>query len=238
MSVTPVTIRPYGYSEVSPFNDCRDRDFAGFNNEISDADGKRRENWRADTAKYANRSIRSHIVELILKIPSYFISKSDLKNEWWAKGIFLAERLTGTFGDMFRNWIYGHKDTSGNYDDNVGAEIKAGADPNCSFGVINNHLQTKGKFLVEALGLFSPELANDIEWAVVRAFDGVWWRDMGMHLAYGPNFGRRALQAVTGAKGTAEDEQNKITFGFIWDKVKEHFSNAWQASKKLGSSED
>ena len=102
----------YGKSEVNPWTDGKDTGFHGLETEY----------WAQDTANLAKNSVNFYLAELVLKIPSYFVFKSDLKDRWWAKTIFTVERLTGTFGDMFRNMIYGHKDKDGKRDDDVGLE--------------------------------------------------------------------------------------------------------------------
>lgn len=96
-SVTP----KLGYGEVHPSDDYlslirNGKGFNGFNNNIDDPKSAKGENWAKDTAKLANESINSYLVEMLLKIPSYFIVHSDLRDEWWAKCIFVAERLSGT----------------------------------------------------------------------------------------------------------------------------------------------
>lgn len=227
-----LTIKPIGdeykYSEVRPFDDCKKEQHPVFNNEVTGHNNQDIEKWALDTAGLANKSIYAHTVELILKIPSYFISKSDLSDQWWAKTVFVLERFSGTFGDMFRNFIYGHRDRNGNLDDNIGAEINEGANPNHSVGVVNYHTQTKGKFLVAALGFISPTLANDLEWALVRALDSIWWRNMGIHLAFGPNFTQRLLSGLTGSKTDQSSETTNhkpIDLSHITGKFKEHFKN-------------
>lgn len=213
------TIQPI--SEVAPRSDYREKGFEGFTNKTGNRTSSDIQQWAEDTTSLANYSVYSHLVELALKIPSYFVFNSDSKHTWWAKGIFAVERATGTLGDMFRNFIYSHKDKNGNLDDNIGAEIHAGYDPKYSLGIINNHTQTKGKFLISLLGLINPTLANDIEWAVVRALDGWWWRRMGINLAYGPSFGKKILKG---------DEQ--FTVKSFVNTLKEHCTNAKTSLKE------
>lgn len=143
---------------------------------------------------------------------------------------------------MFRNLIYGHKDKNGKRDDNVGAEIHAGANPDYSIGVINNHAQTKGRFIVAALGFISPTLANDLEWAIIRALDGLWWRNMGIHLALGPEFGTRLIKRIFGSNETTkgentkkENEINPLTLDNIMEQFKGHFATAKESWHKFRS---
>lgn len=217
----------YGHSEVSPRDDyahLKPDGFRGFNNDIDDPKRERRDKWAKDTAGYANNSIYAHLAELLLRVPSYFISHSDLKDKWWAKGINGLERISGTLGDMFRNWIYGHRDLNGNMDDNVGAEIHAGANENYSLGVINNFTQTKGKFITAALSFISPSLANDIDWAVVHVLDGWWWRNMGANIAYGADFSKKLINRLIGSTNSQEEV-------LTWDSIKNQFSKNLQAFK-------
>ena len=217
--MTPIKPIQYGKSEINPWTDGKDKDFHGF---------ETRE-WAEETAKDATRSVNFHLAELLLKIPSYFIFKSDLKNEWWAKMIFTAERLTGTFGDLFRNMIYGHKDKDGKRDDDVGLETHAGSYKELQIGEWNYHAQTKGKFITSLLGFINPELANDLEWAIIRALDGIWWRNMGIHLAHGPEYGKKLFNKFFG-----ENKSSENNIGVL-NNIKGHFNNAkeaWQTYRK------
>lgn len=209
----------YGHSEVAPRSDLKEKNFEGFANKTGKRDDGDIKTWAEDIASHANHSIYAHVAEFILKIPSYFISHSDLNDTWWAKSIFAIERITGTFGDMFRNSIYSHRDRNSNLDDDIGAEIHAGDNPNHSLGIINNHAQTKGKFLVGVLGFINPTLANDLEWSIVRALDGWWWRRMGVNLAFGEDFGKKLFNG-------------KITWKFVVNKFKEHCKGAKDSWKK------
>lgn len=213
MGIEPIT---YGYSEVAPFSDYKERDFPGFNNPPHTT----KKDWAKDTLEKSNNSIKAYICELILKIPSYFVSQSDYSNTWWAKGIFTLERATGTIGDMFRNQIYAHKDkTTNKMDDIIGAEISCGEDPNHSLAVINNQIQTKWRFLISALGLVSPVLANDLEWVGARAPDSCWWRNMGINLAYGTDFKKKLYNTLLKREG------DKLTWDFIKSKFTDPIKN-------------
>ena len=230
MEVNKLNSCTYRYGEVSPHDDygsTANENFTGYFNSEN-------KNWANDTADLAKKSIYSHMVELVLKIPNYFIFNSDFQDEWWAKGIFTAERLTGTLGDMFRNHIYSHIDENGEYDDNLGAEKYAEGkykdSSSHNLGVINNQTQTKGKFLVAALGFISPELANDLEWAVVRSLDGWWWRNMGINLAFGPGFGQNLFNKffpfLKNNSNSNENPRNQATWESVKNKFKENFNNA------------
>lgn len=219
----------YRYGETSPHDDygaSGNENFTGYFNSEN-------KNWANDTADLAKKSIYSHMVELVLKIPNYFIFNSDFIDHWWAKGIFTIERLTGTLGDRFRNQIYAHRDEKGEYDDNLGAEkyaIEKFKDSSTyNLAVVNNQAQTKGKFLVAALGFINPELANDLEWAVVRSLDGWWWRNMGINLALGPGFGQNLFNKFFGSalnKDGNENAKNQVMWESIKNKLKDNFNNA------------
>lgn len=219
MEIKPIK---YGHSEVNPWTDGKDRDFHGF--ETKD--------WAKDTGHLAKNSVNFHLAELLLKIPSYFIFKSDLKDQWWAKVMFVIERMTGTFGDMFRNFIYGHKDKDGKRDDNVGLETHAGSYDKLAIGEWNYHAQTKGKFITSILGFISPELANDLEWAIIRSLDSIWWRNMGIHLAHGPTYGKQLFNKFF---GDSKDTKSNIN---IFKNAKDHFNNAQEAWKKYRSGKE
>ena len=124
-----INITKIGLGEISPPDDYskpessgKQEVFAGYLNESPARTEDTKKNWAVDTDNLAKNSIRTYILEAILKIPSYFLTHSELSDTWVAKAVFTIERITGTFGDMFRNMIYGHKDSNGNRDDNVGAE--------------------------------------------------------------------------------------------------------------------
>ena len=145
----------YGYSEVSPFDDLKDlegKGFSGFGNKTENRDSIEIKKWAKDTDSLATKSIFSYLAEFPLKIIAYFISHSDFKNTLWDKAFSSLEDIAGTLGDMFRNQIYSHKDSNGNYDDNLGAELstshKKDEAINSTLGGVNNTVQTKGKFMI------------------------------------------------------------------------------------------
>ena len=233
----------YGYGEIAPFDDYRKPSssgkkevFGGYLNDPTDRTETDRKKWAEDTDDLAKHSIRFHILETILKIPTYFLTHSDFHDTWIAKAVFTAERMTGACGDMFRNQIYGHKDKNGNRDDNVGAEefTKSEKEQNSwipSLGIINNQLQTKGRFLVAALGLVNLDIANDLDWAFINLFDSMWWRNMGNNLAFGPNFSHKLYKSIAGKffgteDGSPEDKtknnKNEISWNYIKNKFQEH----------------
>ena len=246
-SIQATKVPTYGYSEVSPFDDLRNlsgKDFNGFGNKTKTRNTDDILKWAKDTDKLATRSIYSYLAELPLKIVSYFVSHSDFKDTAWSKVFASCEDITGTLGDMFRNQIYSHKDSKGGYDDNIGAEAYARAlntkETNHTLGAINNLLQTKGKFLVAALSLINPTLSNDLEWAVVRATNGCWWRNMSSNIAFGPGFETRLCNQLFGflwGKSNKQDTE-KITFNSIFKQIKGHIHNAcaWRNKSKNTSS--
>ena len=244
----------YGYGEIAPFDDYskpessgKEETFAGYFNKGRSEEDKKK--WAQDTNEDAEWSIRWHLLETILKIPTYFLTHSDFDDTWVAKACFTVERMTGACGDMFRNKIYGHKDKNGNRDDNVGAEefTKSEEDNNSklpSLAIINNQLQTKGRFLVAALGLVNLDIANDLDWAVINLFDSMWWRNMGNNLAFGPNFSHKLYKSIAGKffgteDGSSEDKtknnKNEISWNYIKNKFQEHkteFSKSWNEFRR------
>ncbi|OGI09776.1 MAG: hypothetical protein A3I68_05440 [Candidatus Melainabacteria bacterium RIFCSPLOWO2_02_FULL_35_15] len=257
-----INITKIGLGEISPPDDYskpessgKQEVFAGYLNESPARTEDTKKNWAVDTDNLAKNSIRTYILEAILKIPSYFLTHSELSDTWVAKAVFTIERITGTFGDMFRNMIYGHKDSNGNRDDNVGAEefTRSEEDKKSwipSLALFNNELQTKGKFLISALGLVSPAIANDLEWVCIRLFDGMWWRNMGINIAYGPNFSNKLYKTIWNKLFKGNEDENKVTKNddtINWNFIKNRFSshigklkNAWnkyKTSKSLSCEE-
>ena len=252
MSIDIQKTRLPGYGEISPFDDYanpkssgKEEIFAGYLNGYTnnDAPGRTdydRKKWAEDTDDLAKHSIRFHLVEAILKIPTYFLTHSDFDDTWIAKTVFTAERMTGACGDMFRNQIYGHKDKNGNRDDNVGAEefTKSEKEKDSwipSLGIINNQLQTKGRFLVAALGLVNLDLANDLDWAFINLFDSMWWRNMGSNLAFGPNFSTKLYRTISsklfGKKDNASEDT--ISWEYVKSKFQEHKTKLAQSWNEL-----
>lgn len=145
--------------------------------------------WAKDTHIKANQSLYAHLIELPLKIVSYFVLHSDFKSNIWTKVLSAAEDLSGFFGDRFRNQIYAHKNEKGEYDDVTGEEqFTSGNKSKFSLSSINNFIQTKAGILLTPLSLINPELANDIQWSVVRNINDCWWRNMSVERAFGANF--------------------------------------------------
>lgn len=199
----------YRLSEANPFEKPKnaqkpDEDF------VSQADKK----WALDTHKKANDSLYAHLIEFPLKIVSYFVLHSDFKSNIWTKLVSAAEDLSGFFGDRARNQIYSHKNEKGEYDDVLGEQnFTSGNKSDFTLGNINNFIQTKAELLLTPLSLINPELANDIQWAVVKNIDGCWWRNMSVERAFGANFWSDLFKS--GGSGLA----------VIKDKFIENFSN-------------
>ncbi len=239
MQINTDKIRLYGHGEISPPDDYsnpkssgKEEIFSGYLNDTPSRTEKDKEKWASDTDDLAKWSIRSHILGALLKIPSYFLTNSDFDDTWLTKIVFTAEKITDTFGDRFRNQIYGHRDRNGNRDDNVGAEEFAASEEGKnsgipSLGLINNQLQTKGRFLISALGLISPEFANDLDWGFIQLFDSMWWRNMGSNLAFGPNFSNKLYKTIfskfSGNKDkNPGDKESQISWGYVKNKFHEH----------------
>ncbi|MBI2996016.1 MAG: hypothetical protein HYY52_04855 [Candidatus Melainabacteria bacterium] len=227
----------YGYSDVRPFDDFKEN-YPGFNNDVSERTKEDKEKWAKDTARLAKYSVYSHIVECPLKIVSYFIKKSDFCDSIWLKIISGTERITGTLGSMLRNQIYVHKDSKGNLDDNVGLDKctkeKLGDNSTYLLSRTNNFIQTKGKFAIAALSFFNPALSNDLEWTVANLFDSWWWRNMSTNLSLGQGFSHKLWNTALGPPCPYDhsNENHKVSWKDIKNKVKEHFLNAKEHWRK------
>ena len=228
----------YGYSEVDPYNDGRDKGLACFGNEVNGRTKEDVKRWADDTYDKANYSIWSHLIEFPLTIGSYFLSYSDYKGNILAKIVTGASRLSGTLGGMFRNLIYAHKNTDGKKDDNIKAQLEGEGtkeeDSTFTLPVINNQLQTKARFITSALSLINPELANDLDWALVHGLDSWWWRDLSMDIAYEPGFRKKLTNKLLG-------RNSDITWEAVKNKIKENFSNcrsSWQKFSRESNNND
>jgi len=230
MTTIPPINSNYGYGEVSPFDDYKDlkkgdKTFSGYNHSTEN------KKWAEDTSINADRSIWSHIVELPLKMASYFILQSDFKDSPWSTLCFTAKDLAGNFGDMFRNQIYSHKNSKGEYDDNVGAELfadgKSNPDSGFTLPTINNFVQTKLKYLLIPLSFVNHELANDIEWACVKSLDACWWRKMSIDRAFGNGFWKKLYNRML--KSDSEPIENQLTWKSVQESFSTHVSNAKKA---------
>ncbi len=230
----------YGYGEVSPFDDLQSvqrngKTFEGYNHSPEN------KKWAKETHDKAQVSVWCHLIEFPLKIISYFLKESDSKDSNLAKFFSSAEDLAGAFGDMNRNQIYAHRDSTGKYDDNIGAELFADnvtkENQGWKFPEINNFIQTKLKFLLSPLSLISPELANDIEWAGIRSVDACWWRKITIDRAFGNGFWEKAYNRIF--KSSEVPEENQLTLDFIkktfnshWSSLKENWGKYKNSSEK------
>ncbi len=223
-------------SESAPNDDYESINFAGLGNKNQSEEDKR--NWANDTKKLAIKSKAFYLLELPLKIASYFISNSQGEENWITKGFFLAERLSGTVAGMFRNMIYSHKDSKGNLDDNVGAENWASKDENFGdkktawLSNFNNSLQTKCRFAVPLLGLISPDLANDIDNAFFRMVDSSWWRKMAFNSGFYPGIVQDLLTKWS-ATFTGGNKEHPPALQFVKEQFNRHLESARNANKNL-----
>ena len=222
-------VRPmYGYSEVDPYNDCKDDGIACFGNIVNGRTEKDVKKWAEDTFDNANKSIISYLIELPLSIASYFVSHSNYSDSFWLKTITALSRFSGALGGTFRNLNYAHRDRNGKRDDNLKAQLEVEGtkeeDSTFTLPVINNHLQTKARFITSALSLIKPELANDLDWALVHGLDSWWWRDLSMDIAYEPGFRKKLTNKILG-------KDSEVSWEMVRDKIERNFRNcrdSWQ----------
>lgn len=239
MQTPKITTVPYKYGEISPYDDYENKGFNGYANNATEPPSEKTKNWADDTAHKANWSIYSYIIELPIKIASYFISHSDFKDGFMAKLFSSIDDFTGTLGDMFRNQIYAHKDKDGKRDDNIGAQESVKKEDHFTYilGVINNHLQTKGKFLLSALSFINPTLANDLEWGIVRALDSFWWRNMSSNIAYGVGSAQKTFKNITNLFNRNQTDTATKNDSTI-NTIKKHFNNLIESWRSYTKSKD
>ena len=227
-----------GYSEVRPRDDYRG-EFSGFRNRTNSRGKQEINKWANDTYNLATKSFYLYFFSAPLKFLRHFVESSDYSDSFAANAVYASERLFGMLGDVHRNFIYGHKDSEGNRDDNLGAQDheieKHGHDSTLSIGRMNYYSQTGGKLLLLGVGLFNSEIANDIEWAVVNTLDRWWWRGMGSNLAFGSDFGKRAWDSFTGQAIVDENgnTENPVSWKFLKGKFTEHLRNTRKALRNF-----
>lgn len=229
-----------GYSEVKPFDDYKDR-FSGFSNKTPFRDEKDIKKWANDTSDYARKGFYFYCLETPLKLVRHFVDGSDYKGTMVANLVYSGERLFGMLGDVCRNLIYGHRDSKGNLDDNLGAQDHGKNESgkgNISIGKINYHSQTGGKLLLVGLGLYDSELANDIEWSVVNNLDKWWWTSMGTDIAFGPDFFNKCLNSLQGIfKSKTNEDSSEIPLKqYVADTFKGHIENTKNSWSKFSNS--
>ena len=223
-------VDPEARSESAPNDDYASIGFSGLGNKNQSEEDKRK--WANDTKDLAKTSKLFYLFELPLKIISYFVSSSQESDTLVSKGFFIAERLTATIAGTFRNQIYSHKDSKGELDDNVGAEVWASKEKNFGdkktawLSKLNNALQTKFRFAVPILGLFNTDLANDIDNAFFKMIDSSWWRKMGLNSGFYPGIVQDLLKKW-GNYFTGKGEHPPT-----WDFVKTQFSKHLENAKK------
>ncbi len=186
--------------------------------------------WAKETSRNANSSIYAYLAELPLKIISYFVLHSDFEANIWTKIFSAAEDLSGFIGDRSRNEIYSHKNEKGEYDDIIGEqEYTANKESTFSLAKINNFIQTKAQALLVPLSLVNPELANDLQWSVVKNVDGCWWRNMSIERAFGAGFWKKLFASEEGSPGG---------FAYFKQKFSENFSNLRKVYSEYSNNQD
>ncbi len=221
-------VDPEARSESAPNDDYASIGFSGLGNKNQSEGDKRK--WANDTKELAKTSRFFYLLEFPLKIISYFVSNSQEGNTLTSKGLFVAERLTSTTAGMFRNRIYSHKNSKGELDDNVGAEVWAskkenfGDEKTAWLSKLNNALQTKYRFAIPFLGLFNTDLANDIDNAFFRMIDSSWWRKMGLNSGFYPGIVQDLL--TKWGKKIAGKGEYPPTWDFVKNQFNKHLDNA------------
>ena len=195
------------------------------------------ENWARETLPLAQKSVISHLIEIPLKIISYFVSHSELQNTYWSKGFFALEKLASTLGGMFRNNIYARKD------DNLGAVNAAKEKFNDTTTAwitdVNIQLQTKARFLIPIIGFFNPQLANDIDRGFIEAFDSSWWRKLTLNTGFYPGMLHDFYDKYKNSIFKVKDEEKKtgkeLTFKYLTENIATRFKDmqsSWQEHNK------
>ena len=230
-------VDPEARSESAPNDDYASIGFTGLGNKNQSKEDK--EKWATDTKNLAKTSKLFYLLELPLKIISYFTFNSEEGDTATSKGLFIAERLTSTTAGMFRNRIYSHKNSKGELDDNVGAEIWASKEEHFGdkktawLSKLNNALQTKYRFAVPLLGLFNTDLANDIDNAFFRMIDSSWWRKMALNSGFYPGIVQDLLtkwgNCFTG-KG-----KHPPTWDFVKNQFSKHLDNAKKSKEEFNT---
>lgn len=229
LTVTPkATGERIPIGEVYTIDDYEFIDFKGYNNKSRLP--KEINKWSQETSNLAKKSLTFYGLELVFKTISYFFKQLDEGETFTKRFYFSLEKLFGTLAGMFRNQIYGRED------DNLGAEKKAkevfGDVTTARLSLINNFIQTKGRFLIPILGVFNPTLANDLDWGIVNALDSAWWRNMSLNSAFYPGFIQDIItktKSFVFKSNESHSIENLPTLKYIMSKLKTH----WQNSRAL-----
>lgn len=219
-----IPVNPHAFSEAASNDDGESINFRGFGNNHQSHTQK--ETWVNKTKKLAWSSIYSGIAELVFKLATYFVSKSEDEESWWTKANDATDSLAGTFTNMYRNMIYARED------DNLGAVNKAKE----VFNDTKTHwltkkniwLQTKGRFLIPLLSLISPELANDIDQGIFSAIDSAWFRKLSLNSGFYPGI----VQDLLSKWFSKKDETRSNPHPPTWKFVREQFSNHLEKAKE------
>ena len=213
-------------SEVATPDDYEPFGLRCFDNNASDLNRSEEiKKWKAETNKLAWHSTYAHIAELPLKLIAYIASNSEAKDSLWSRGLTTASRLADTIGGMYRNRIYNRKD------DNLGAVQEAqkqfGDTKTEWFSRWNFRTQIYGRFIVPALSLINPELANDIDSGLIGALDSSWMRKMSLNSGFYPGVVQDLCTKWFGGKTKAANKEYPPSWKFI----KEQFFKHWESTK-------
>lgn len=227
-----VTINPRARSEAASNDDYEGLGFAGFGNKNQDSIS--RVIWANETKALAERSIITHAAGIPLKIASHFATKIGNEKGLTAKVLFALERLISGIAISHRNRIYSHKilkDGKEVYDDNLGAEEFAASEDTFGdtnsyrLGQVNNFLQVFIKpTLIPLLGLLSPKLANDIDWAILTPIDSAWWRNMSLNSGFYTGFMTDMVKKFISI--FSNSRQDLPSLKFMWNKFNEHLKKS------------
>ena len=222
--------------EACTIDDYESIGFNGYNNQTRNP--KESNQWARETSILAAKSVAFYGFEFVFKLFSYLFKQFDDEDKLSTRIYFGVERLFGTVAGMFRNKIYSRDD------DNLGAEKEAekqfGDKCTRRLSLLNNFLQTKGRFLIPVLGLFNPSLANDIDCGVINAIDSTWWRNMSLNSGFYPGIFQDTITKFknffTSKKGEQE-ESNLPSFSYLGSQIKEHWNNARECKQKINETE-
>lgn len=231
-------------SEAFALDDYEKAGFNGYDNESRPEHEIRQ--WAEKTKDLAEKSLFFYMLEIPLKIASYFTSEND-NESMWAKGAFSLERLSGILGSTFRHQIYNLP--GDNLEAESFAKTEYGDKSTSLLGKVNYFIQTKLRFAFPILGLFNKSLANDLDWFISDTFESAWWRNMGLNNGFFPGFTQhsitRFLKAIPGLSKLVKDigspnEQkdtisNEPIYKYLQDKTMAHYKKAKELWKDYKS---
>lgn len=213
--------------EAYPVNDYESLGFQGYNNNTRKKEDITK--WANKNHSFAKASICFHLAEIPLKLLSYFYSYNTDKDNQLSKGLFFLERLSDSFGGMFRNLIFGRAD------DNLGAEKfaqdKFGDSTTYQISTANHYSQTLGRFAIPLIGLLDQKIANDLDWAIAHGLDSIRWKRTASNTAFYPGFLHDLWHSFSSKHPTKLTDIVKAAFNKFKDNV-EQAKGSWIALKE------